>query len=130
MNRRTHGNSIPVQGGAMPYLQIQTNQSVNAEKSQQLMQNASKTVAEILGKSENYVMVALQQSVTMMFAGNNEPLAYLQLKSLGLPESSTADFSQALCDLVNKELGIAPERIYIEFTNPARHMWGWNNKTF
>ena len=114
----------------MPYLQINTNQSVNAEKSQQLMQNASKTVAEILGKSENYVMVSLQESVQMMFAGSNEPLAYLQLKSLGLPESSTTDFSQALCGLLNKELGIAPERIYIEFTNPDRHMWGWNNKTF
>ena len=114
----------------MPYLQIQTNQSVNAEKSQKLMQNASKTVAEILGKSENYVMVALQDSTQMIFAGNSEPLAYLQLKSLGLPESSTGDFSQALCSLLNKELGIAPERVYIEFTGPDRHMWGWNNKTF
>ena len=114
----------------MPYLHIQTNLSVDSEKSQKLIQSASQAVAEILGKSENYVMVTLQDSTQMMFAGDSQPLAYLQLKSLGLPESSTTDFSNVLCGLINKKLGIAPERIYIEFSSPDRHMWGWNNKTF
>ena len=27
-------------------------------------------------------------------------------------------------------LHIPPERIYIEFSSPARHMWGWNSRTF
>ena len=114
----------------MPYLLIQTNLSIDTEQSQKLIQNASKIVADILGKAENYVMVTLQDSTQMMFAGDSQPLAYLQLKSLGLPESSTGDFSKALCSLLNNELGIASERIYIEFSNPDRHMWGWNNKTF
>ena len=114
----------------MPYLQIQTNLSIDSDKSQKLIQNASKSVAEMLGKSENYVMVVLQDSTQMMFAGDFQPLAYLQLKSLGLPESSTSDFSNILCNLINNQLGIAPERVYIEFSSPGRHMWGWNNKTF
>ena len=114
----------------MPYLLIQTNLSIDTEESQKLIQNASKLVAEILGKPESYVMVTIQDSTQMMFAGDSQPLAYLQLKSLGLPESSTTEFSNVLCNLINRELGIASERIYIEFSSPDRHMWGWNNKTF
>lgn len=84
----------------------------------------------MLGKPENYVMVILQTNPAMLFAGSDEPLAYLELKSLGLPEDKTADFSSRLCTLVSELLGVAPERTYIEFSSPARHCWGWNHSTF
>ncbi|MGD8567137.1 MAG: phenylpyruvate tautomerase MIF-related protein [Gammaproteobacteria bacterium] len=114
----------------MPYLSIQTNVAVSDDQSPQLLQKVSASVAEMLGKPESYVMVALQASSSMVFAGTDQPLAYLQLKSLGLPESSTPQFSSSLCELLQSELDIPAERIYIEFSNPERHMWGWNNKTF
>ena len=114
----------------MPYLSIQTNQSIDDSKIQTLLKKVSHTVAEILGKPESYVMVAIEASTPMSFAGNNEPTAYVQLKSLGLPESSTSDFSNSICSLVSNELNISTDRIYIEFSGPARHMWGWNNDTF
>jgi hypothetical protein len=31
---------------------------------------------------------------------------------------------------VAQHLAIAPERIYIEFSNAARQLWGWNGATF
>jgi phenylpyruvate tautomerase len=114
----------------MPYLSIQTNQNLSKDRTTKFLQKASQTVSAMLGKPENYVMVAIQDASPMMFAGTTDPAAYLQLKSLGLPESATADFSQLLCGFINKELGIAVERIYIEFSGPDRHLWGWNNKTF
>lgn len=114
----------------MPYLSIQTNQAINEDKIDALLKKTSHAVAEILGKPESYVMTALQDNTPMSFAGNSDPAAYVQLKSLGLPESSTTDFSQAICSLVSSELGISADRIYIEFSGPDRHMWGWNNKTF
>ncbi|MCK5919804.1 MAG: hypothetical protein KAG66_02615, partial [Methylococcales bacterium] len=40
------------------------------------------------------------------------------------------EYSRALCELVENELGIPADRIYIEFSNPERHMWGWNEGTF
>ena len=114
----------------MPYLLIQTNQTLSQEQSRALLAAASKSVANLLGKPEGYVMVAIQPNTSMLFAGNDQPLAYLQLKSLGLPESSTTEFSHVLCNLINSELDIATDRIYIEFIAPERHMWGWKNKTF
>ncbi|MEJ2141681.1 MAG: phenylpyruvate tautomerase MIF-related protein, partial [Gammaproteobacteria bacterium] len=86
--------------------------------------------ASELGKPENYVMVAIEPPVPMSFAGNTEPTAYLELKSIGLPESKTQGLSQALCTLIENTTGIRKDRIYIEFADAPRAMWGWNGGTF
>jgi len=112
----------------MPLLTIKTNTEINDTPGLALV--ASKTVAEILAKPESYVMINIIPEQTLIFAGTNEPAALLELKSLGLPESSTAEFSNTLAELINQQLGINKSRIYIEFSNPERHMWGWNGATF
>jgi len=114
----------------MPYLSIQTNVTIDDNGREALLKKASQTVASILGKPESYVMVNLDSGDAMFFAGSDTPLAYLQLKSLGLPEAQTSAFSQALCELMQAELGIDSGRVYIEFSSPERHMWGWNKGTF
>ena len=114
----------------MPFLKIQTNQPLSKDAASQLAKKASALVATQLGKPESYVMTSVENNPAMTFAGTDDPLAYLELKSIGLPESSTGDASRALCELVSRETGINPERIYIEFTDAARKMWGWNGGTF
>jgi phenylpyruvate tautomerase len=114
----------------MPYLKIQTNQQLDDEAHYALMKKASATVAEQLGKPENYVMVTVQSGQAMLFAGSDGPLAYLELKSIGLPESATQDLSASLCTLMAQELDIEKNRTYIEFADAPRHMWGWNGGTF
>lgn len=114
----------------MPLLSIETNLSLDDTRLTTLLAAASSRTAEILGKPENYVMVKLNTNPNMMFGGNQQPLAYVELKSLGLPEERTADFSAALCDLISEELDIPADRVYIEFKNGARHLWGWNGATF
>lgn len=112
----------------MPLLKIQTN--IKIDRVNELTLAASKKVAEILGKPESYVMIHLMPEQNLIFAGSNEAAALLELKSLGLPETRTADLSDALCDFINTQLNIDNNRIYIEFSNPDRHMWGWDNATF
>jgi phenylpyruvate tautomerase PptA (4-oxalocrotonate tautomerase family) len=114
----------------MPLLKIQTNQPIDADRQKSLIDRASQEIANILGKSERYVMVIVEHSPTMLFGGSDAPLAYLELKSIGLAESKTADFSRALANLLNDELGLPADRIYIEFTDAPRAMWGWNGGTF
>jgi len=114
----------------MPYLLIRTNESVAGDKRQQLLAKGSKVVAEALGKAERYVMVSLECEVPMLFGAKSEPCAYLELKSIGLPGDHTAALSLSLCGLITEELGIPTDRIYIEFADAPRHMWGWNGATF
>ncbi len=112
----------------MPLLKISTNRTV--EESEAVLRATSAAAAEMLGKPERYVMVELHDGLPMSLAGSTEPLAYLELKSIGLPEDRTAEYSAALCRLIGEQLGIPAERIYIEFSNAPRHLWGWNGATF
>jgi phenylpyruvate tautomerase len=112
----------------MPVLQITTN--VTIDNADELAKQASGLAAGMLGKPESYVMVSINGGAELIFAGTNEPCAHLMLKSLGLPESETSNYSEKLCGFIEQQLGVSPSRTYIEFINPERHMFGWNKSTF
>lgn len=112
----------------MPVLQITTN--ISTADTSELARQASSLVASLLGKPESYVMVNINTDANLIFAGSSEPCAHLMLKSLGLPESETSKYSESLCAFIEQQLGVPPARTYIEFVNPERHMFGWNNGTF
>jgi phenylpyruvate tautomerase PptA (4-oxalocrotonate tautomerase family) len=114
----------------MPLLRIQTNVEVPAASRGALLKQASEAVADALGKPERYVMVSLEHNPDMLFAGDGTSLAYLELKSIGLPEGRTAELSERLCRMMDDHLGVPVDRTYIEFADAQRHMWGWNGGTF
>ena len=112
----------------MPLLTIKTN--IKLDDKTKLAEAASLTTANILSKPESYVMVQVEDQQCLMFAGEHMPCALVELKSLGLPENLTADLSTRICDFLLTHTGITPSRVYIEFSNPDRHMWGWDSRTF
>ena len=114
----------------MPLLKLQTNLTIDQDKRAQLLKQLSQNVAEQLGKPERYVMISLEHNPDMLFAGSDQPLAYLELKSIGLPVSSCKELSNNFCGLLESLLGIKPDRIYIEFADAPRAQWGWNGGTF
>jgi len=113
----------------MPVLIITTNAPI-ADIDAAGLKRISESLASLLGKPESYIMVMASHQDKMLFAGSSEPTAYLELKSIGLPEDQTASLSAKLCELVEDLLGIARNRIYIEFSNAKRHLFGWNGGTF
>jgi len=116
----------------MPLIKVQSSVSApEKDKIQKLLSELSASLAKHLGKPESYVMTAFEADITMSFAGNFDPVAYVEVKSIGTmkPEQTKA-MSQDFCDRINQKLGIPTNRIYIEFADADRHMWGWNNSTF
>ncbi len=114
----------------MPYLKITTSQSIDAERKHNLLKAASKMVAAELGKPEQYMMVSAETPVSMMFAGTDQPCAFLELRGIGLPESKAGKLSQLLCGLVESQIGIPQDRVYINFADIKPSLWGWNGETF
>jgi len=70
----------------MPYLSIQTNRALPDEKQTELLDAALKIVASQLGKPESYVMVSFAPAERMTFAGEESPTAFLELRSIGIPD--------------------------------------------
>lgn len=114
----------------MPLATITTNKDLPPTRREALLATLSSQVAAWLGKSENYVMVSYSYNPDMLFAGTDQPLAYVEFKSIGLPVDNTQNLSDQLCNEINTITGIPADRIYIEFSDAARHLWGWNHRTF
>jgi phenylpyruvate tautomerase len=115
----------------MPYLKLNTNIAISTEQAPQLLRGLSQLLAKETGKPERYVMVAITDGDSaMLFGGSDEPLAYLECKSIGLSGAQAKALSASLCQLLNKELALAKDRVYIEFSNCPADYWGWNGSTF
>ncbi|XP_022744081.1 macrophage migration inhibitory factor homolog [Durio zibethinus] len=67
----------------MPCLYISTNLNLDEVDTGPIFSEATKALASIIGKPENFVMVILKGSVAISFNGNKEPAAYAEVVSMG-----------------------------------------------
>lgn len=112
----------------MPFIKVQTNQEVKGKED--LLKKLSAEMSERLGKPESYIMTALESDLKMSFGGSTEKTAFVEVKSIGLKQSITAELSQFICGFLEQELEIEQDRIYIEFADAPGAMWGWDGGTF
>jgi len=114
----------------MPYFSIDTNQTPDESSTRELMTKASSFIAGLLGKPESYVMISIKPGTPLIFAGTHEPAAFVRLKSIGLARESCGMFSEKICAFMDQELGIPQDRIFIDFKDLERSLFGWNGNTF
>jgi phenylpyruvate tautomerase len=116
----------------MPLCQVLTNVSAPSPAAgKALLGELSRLLAARFGKPERWVMTALEPDVAMTFGGTDAPTAFVAVKNIGVVTAAeTAALSEAICGLLEKALGVSPERIYVEFTDAVAHRWGWNGGTF
>lgn len=114
----------------MPLLKLSTNVAIDTAQSAQLLTDLSRQLARETGKPERYVMVELLGKQAMLFGGNDQPLAYLECKSIGLSSAQAKALAASLPPLLTAALSVPAERIYIEFSNCPAEFWGWNGSTF
>ena len=114
----------------MPYFNIDTNQELDEAFTQAVIKKASSFIAGLLDKPESYVMISIKPGTPLNFAGTNDPAAFVRLKSIDLPKDRCAKFSEKICDFIDQELGVPKARIFIDFEDLARSLFGWNGKTF
>ncbi|MDY6894790.1 MAG: phenylpyruvate tautomerase MIF-related protein [Thermotogota bacterium] len=112
----------------MPYLKVTTNKKI--DNKEELLGILSKEVANVLGKPELYVMVSLEDSAHIHFQGSSDLAAFVELRSIGLPESQTKDLSKEICQFLEQQLNIPKDRVYINFLDIKNTMWGWKGDTF
>lgn len=114
----------------MPFINLNTNITIDTEQKSQLLCDLSQLLAKETGKPERYVMVKLSGDNAMAFAGNTEHAAYLECKSIGLTSGQAKNLSSSICQLLNDRLSLPSDRVYIEFSNCPAEYWGWNGSTF
>jgi phenylpyruvate tautomerase len=47
----------------------------------------------------------------LIFAGADDPAAFVRLKSIGLAKDLCAEFSEKICGFIEQELGVPKDRV-------------------
>jgi phenylpyruvate tautomerase len=114
----------------MPLLKLETTVPMPEEKGKLLLAALSKAVAGATGKPEQYVMITVSHSAILM-SGKAGDAAFVDVRGIGgLKGETNRQLSQQICKLLRDSLGIASDRVYLNFTDVEAGNWGWNGSTF
>lgn len=114
----------------MPYIKLTTTASVTDEKCALLKAKFGKAIENFQGKNESWLMVAVDDKKRMWFRGDDSAdTAMVDVELLGsVAPGDSEKMTASVCDILNSELGISPDRIYVKYT--GYNNWGWNRSNF
>ena len=114
----------------MPLLKLETTIALSEEQRTTLLSSLSKVVASVIGKPEQYVMITIGHA-TILMSGKGGQAAFVEVRSIGgLGGEANRKLCQQVCKLLKDAVGIAPDRVYLNFTDVDAGSWGWNGSTF
>ena len=113
----------------MPYINTKTNIAISPEKEENIKSRLGKAAA-IIGKSEAYLMVNMEDNCRLYFGGDKQaPAAFVEIRLFGKSTKAAYEkMTKAVCDIVSEELGIAQNRIYVQYEEVPN--WGFNGRNF
>jgi hypothetical protein len=113
----------------MPYIKATTNILVTEDKKKELKADFGRLIEVIPGKTERWLMVAIEDGTYMAMGGDDSPTLMLEVDLLGTASRETYDaFTRESCALISERLGIASERIYVKYKEFS--VWGAGGVNF
>lgn len=113
----------------MPFINAKFSTPVSAEKEIEL-KTALGDAITLLGKSERYLMVEIQDSRRLYFGGeNNAPIAFFDVSLLhSAPRASYEKLTERLCGIAKDIMDVDGENVYVKFEETEN--WGYNSFMF
>lgn len=117
---------------SMPTFILNTNyRDIDPVSEQIIHEKVRGFLSRVINKSEQYVLTIINSGINMNFGTKSDHCAYCEVKNVGsLKQEQTEELSDLICKEIYRQLNISSQRIYIEFQESERHMWGWDKKTF
>lgn len=113
----------------MPYIETKLSTPLTKEKETVLKNALGKLIENFPGKTESWLMLNFADNCRMYFKGSDEPCAMVTISIFGKGSASAYDKMTAdVCELMAKETGISPSRIYVKYEEVSH--WGWNGTNF
>ena len=102
----------------MPYLKIQTNLPVSRAAETTVVNEATALLARELDRPKDAIAIAVESDCRLFLAGNDDPAAFVELKSSSLPPAGR-HLSEALADLLHAHIGVPAARVYVKFMSSS-----------
>lgn len=102
-------------------IEAKVTMELSAEKRDILKAEFGKAIS-IIGKPESYLMINLVDKQDLYFDGNKlDKGAYVEVKVLGNVDGGSSDkMTSKLCEILEKELGILGNAVYISYWGNAK----------
>ncbi|XP_022746532.1 macrophage migration inhibitory factor homolog [Durio zibethinus] len=100
----------------MPCLNLSTNVNLDGVDTSSILSEATSSVAKLIGKPEDYVMIVLKGSVPTSFGGTEQPAAFGELVSIGgLNPDVNKKLSAAVAAILETKLQVPKSRFFLKF---------------
>lgn len=114
----------------MPFINVKTNASLSDEQKAAIENRLSDAISLIPGKSDRYLMLAVEDKLSMMFRRDTDSnIAMVEVKIFG---SSSKDAYAALtaeiCGILSEEAAIGGDCCYVKFEECK--LWGYDSFMF
>ncbi len=109
----------------MPFINTKVNVALTKEKKDAIAARYGKAAA-VIGKSEAWLMLGFEENCSLYFRGEDSaPMAYVDVNILGSCSASAySAFTGEITKILNEELDISPDQIYVKYSPTSD--WGWN----
>ena len=115
----------------MPCVAVKANFKVNDDQKKALLSKLADAVNEVTGKPKQYIMVIVEDNVTMTLGGGNENCIFVDYRQVGAVNgNSNKKASKAFTKVLEDVLKVDPKKVYITFTGFDGNCWGYNGDTF
>lgn len=113
----------------MPFINAKFSDTVSPEKETALKSALGEAIT-LLGKSERYLMVQIQDGCRLYFGGDNSaPTAFFDVSLLhSAPKASYEKLTARLCDIAKEVMDVDGDRVYVKFEETEN--WGYNSRMF
>lgn len=113
----------------MPFIDSKITVPVTEEKREKIKSELGKSVS-LLGKSETYLMVGIEDNYDLYMAGQKlDKGAYVSVSLFGNASSDAYNrMTGEICKIFEQELGIPGKTVYV--TYHGVNDWGWNGQNF
>ena len=114
----------------MPYIKTSTTVKVNKEKEEALVKAYGEAITLIPGKSEEWLMLNLDDECKMAFRGSAEDdICMIEVDIFGATGDEAYDkLTERLCKVAKDILGVDGDRVYVKYRECDR--WGYNGFNF
>ena len=109
----------------MPYINIHITSRLNDDQKDLMKSKLGELITMISGKSEDVLMIGIQDKMTIYFAGEKkEKAAFVDIRLFGAsPDEEKIDFSRAVFALLDEHFGISGDSLFLTYIESDN--WGF-----
>ena len=113
----------------MPFINVKTNLAIDDKLKESIKNKFGESIALIPGKTEHWLMVGIEDNLSLYFQGDDSPCCIVEIKVYGKSSSSAYEkLTEDITSFLSSALNLKADRIYVAYFETP--YWGFAGSNF